>query len=198
MSGKSGKQCGACNACCVDLTIDTPEFKKPGLAPCPHLAAQGCGIYATRFKVCRDFLCGWHLTAELGDDWRPDLSGVLILDIAQASLPAVYRPAGNGVQFLITGGEEAIARPGFAEYVAGLVTRGVGVYLTVAAPHALVNEHFQPVAAAGDVPAMVRTLTCLYRLVVAAKDNRSVLRSLPQLYRLNVEKWRALAKNRSR
>jgi hypothetical protein len=190
----TAKRCGACNACCVELTIDTPEFKKDGLVPCPHLTTQGCGIYATRFKVCRDFLCGWHLTPALDNDWRPDLSGVLILHVAQASLPAAYRPAGNGVQFLITGGEAAIARPGFAEYVADLVSREVGVYLTVTAPHALVNEHLQPVAAAGDVAAMVRTLTYLYRLVVAARDNKSILRTLPHLYRLNVEKRRALAK----
>ena len=119
---------------------------------------------------------------------------MLVLQIAQASLPAAYQPAGNGVQFLIIGGEAAIARPGFAEYVADLVSREVGVYLTVTAPHALVNEHLKPVVAAGDVSAMVRTLTHLYRLIVAARDNKSMLRTLPHLYRLNVEKRRALAK----
>ena len=33
----------------------------------------------TRPKICREFLCGWLLFPELGDDWRPDRSGVIIL-----------------------------------------------------------------------------------------------------------------------
>ena len=192
------KSCGECNLCCTELKVDTAEFKKDGGVPCQHLGAQGCGIYLTRFKICREFLCGWLLTPELGEDWRPDLSGVLILQIAQASLPAAYQPAGNGVQFLITGGEAAIARPGFGEYVTDLVSRGVGVYLTATTPHALVNEHLQPMAAARDLPGAVRTLTHLYRLAAAARDKKGLLRMLPHLYGLHVEKQRALTKNRSK
>jgi hypothetical protein len=38
--------------------------------------------------VCQQFLCGWRLFDELDDDWRPDLSGVLVMRKAPAELPA--------------------------------------------------------------------------------------------------------------
>jgi hypothetical protein len=198
MRAAPGKRCGACRACCVELRIETPEFRKAGGTPCPHHTGAGCGIYTTRYKICRDFLCGWLLFPELDDDWRPDRSGVLILPVAQASLPPAYRPAGNGVQLLVTGGEAAIARPGFGEYVAGLVSRGVGVYLTATTPHALVNAHLQPMVAAGDMPGTVRTLQHLHRLLMTARDGKGILRILPHLYRLHLEKRRLLAKNRNK
>jgi hypothetical protein len=55
------------------------EFRKPANTPCPHLCGTGCGIYETRPPVCQQFLCGWRLFPELTDDWRPDLSGVLVM-----------------------------------------------------------------------------------------------------------------------
>jgi hypothetical protein len=198
MKHASNKSCGACNACCVELRVDTPEFQKEGLVPCQHLTAQGCGIYHSRFKICREFLCGWMLFGELDEDWRPDKSGVMILQIAQISLPPAYQPAGNGVQFLVMGGEAAIARPGFAEYVMAQVRAGVGTYLTVSAPHALVNEHLAAIAAAGDAPSAVRALTSLYRLIGAIRGKKGVLRTLPHLYRLQLEKRRAQMKNTAR
>jgi hypothetical protein len=197
MSTPSKKRCGECNLCCIELKVNTPEFKKDRGIQCQHLGAQGCGIYMTRYKICREFLCGWQLSPELGEEWRPDHSGVLILQVAQADLPPAYRPAGHGVQLLVTGGEAAITRSGFVEYVAGLVARGVAVYLTATTPRALVNEHLQPMVAAGDLPSTARTLTHLYRLLTAAREGKGFLRKLPHLYRLNLEKQRLLAKNRN-
>ena len=194
MSTPSKKRCGECKACCVELKIDAPEFRKNGQTLCPHHTGEGCGIYKTRYKVCREFLCGWLLFPELGEDWRPDRSGVLILQVAQASLPPAYQPAGHGVQLLVTGGEAAIARPGFAEYVAGLVARGVAVYLTATTPRALVNEHLQPLVVAGDLPGAGRTLMHLYRLLTVTREGKGFLRKLPHLYRLYLEKQQLLVK----
>lgn len=194
MSAQPKKRCGECTACCVELKIDTPELRKEGQVPCPHLTGGGCGIYQTRFKICREFLCGWLLFPELDENWRPDRSGVLILQVAQASLPKAYQPAGHGVQLLVTGGEAAVTRPGFAEYVMDLVSRGVGVYMTATTPRSLLNEYLQPFAAAGDISGARRTLIHLYRLLMAAKGRKGLFRMLPHFYRLQLEKLRLAAK----
>jgi hypothetical protein len=188
------KTCGGCSACCVALTIDTPELRKESQVPCPHLTPKGCGIYQTRFKICREFHCGWLLFPELDEDWRPDRSGVLILQVAQASLPKAYQPAGHGVQLLVTGGEAAVTGPGVAEYVVDLVSRGVGVYLTATTPRSLLNEYLQPFAAAGDISGARRTLMLLYRLLTAMQGQKGLLQMLPYFYRLQLEKWRLAAK----
>lgn len=189
----SSKSCGACNLCCIELPINTPELRKKAQTPCSHLTEKGCGIYATRFPICRQFLCGWRLFPELGEEWRPDLSGIMIVQVAQKDLPEIYRAAGHGMQFLVLGGEAAVTRPGVAEYVADQVSRGVAVYLTADTPRALVNEYL-PAAAANDLPAVRRIILHLYRLLMAARAKKNVLAMLPFFYRLHVEKQRAAVK----
>jgi hypothetical protein len=189
----SSKSCGACNLCCIELPINTPELRKKAQTPCSHLTEKGCGIYATRFPICRQFLCGWRLFPELGEEWRPDLSGIMIVQVAQKDLPETYRAAGHGMQFLVLGGEAAVTRPGVAEYVADQVSRGVAVYLTADTPRALVNEYL-PAAAANDLPAVRRIILHLYRLLMAARAKKNVLAMLPLFYRLHVEKQRAAVK----
>ncbi len=189
----SSKSCGACNLCCIELPINTPELQKKAQTPCSHLTEKGCGIYATRFPICRQFLCGWRLFPELGEEWRPDLSGIMIVQVAQKDLPEIYRAAGHGMQFLVLGGEAAVTRPGVAEYVADQVSRGVAVYLTADTPRALVNEYL-PAAAANDLPAVRRIILHLYRLLMAARAKKNVLAMLPLFYRLHVEKQRAAVK----
>lgn len=185
------KSCGECNLCCIELPIETPELRKKAQIPCSHLTAKGCGIYETRFPICRQFLCGWRLFPELDADWRPDRSGVLILQVPQISIPKIYQPAGHGVQLLITGGEAAVTRPGFAEYVLDQVSRGVAVYMTATTPRALLNEYLQSLAAPENLPAARRIILHLYRLLMAAKAGKGFLGMLPYFYRLHVEKQRA-------
>jgi hypothetical protein len=189
------KSCGECNLCCIELPIETPELRKKAQTPCSHLTTKGCGIYETRFPICRQFLCGWRLFPELDADWRPDRSGVMILQVPQISIPKIYQPAGHGVQLLITGGEAAVTRPGFAEYVLDQVSRGVAVYMTATTPRALLNEYLQPLAAPENLPAARRIILHLYRLLMAAKAGKGFLGMLPYFYRLHVEKqWAALKK----
>ena len=184
------KSCGACRACCVDLKIDTPGLQKAAHVVCPHHTGTGCGIYASRFTVCQQFLCGWRLFPELGPEWRPDQSGVLILQVAQSKLPPPYRDAGHGVQMLVKGGKDAINRPGFADCVARLTARGVAVYFSAGAAYALVNEYLAPLPP-GDLDAIRRTLTHIDGLLRAARAHKGSWRMLIYLYRLQVERLKA-------
>jgi hypothetical protein len=193
VSAPTSKSCGECNLCCIELPIETPELRKKAQMPCSHLTSKGCGIYTTRFPICRQFLCGWMLFPELDADWRPDRSGVMILQVPQVSIPKIYQPAGHGVQLLITGGEAAVTRPGFAEYIVDQVSRGVAVYMTATTPRALLNEYLQPIG--GNLPAARRIILLLYRLLMAARAKNGFLRMLPHFYRLHVEKQRAALKN---
>jgi hypothetical protein len=189
------KSCGDCHACCVELIIDTPELQKKGQVPCEHLKGGRCGIYDKRFKICHEFLCGYRLFPQLDEGWRPDRSGVLVLQVPQVSLPKDYQDAGHGIQLLVMGGEAAILRPGFAEYVFGLVEGRVGVYLTAMIPRAMLNQYLEPLVAAGDLEGMRRTLLHVYRLLTACGKRQGFLRLLPHLYGLEVEKLKARLKH---
>jgi len=185
MTALAKRHCGPCTACCVVLKIDVPELRKKARVPCRHLTASGCGIYAKRPAVCREFLCGWRLFEELGDDWRPDLSGVLALRNAPGELPQAWRSASYGVHLVITGGEAAVMRPAFTDYVAQLMAGGIPVLLSAASPYIVLNEH---VPADCD-PAFLRTrLAELYALLHAARFGRSLWTRMVFLYRLQIDR----------
>jgi hypothetical protein len=185
------RACGPCTVCCVVLKIEAPELHKKAQTPCRHLTSTGCGIYAARPEVCQQFLCGWRLFGELDDDWRPDLSGVLVIRKAPAELPAAWRGAPYGIHLDITGGEAAIIRAGFADYVARLMTQGIPVFLSAASPSTLVNEHLD---AAHDIPGLRQKLLAIYALLHAARWEKGVLRMLGPLYRLQLDRQRRKAK----
>ena len=69
------------------------------------------------------------------------------------------------MEFLILTDESAITRPEFSAYVATLVRRKVGVYLSViGGPKTLINQFLEPLVAAGDRPGTERMLVHLYGL----------------------------------
>jgi hypothetical protein len=171
----------------VELKIDVPELHKKAHVPCQHLSASGCGIYAKRPSVCREFLCGWRLFEELGDDWRPDLSGVLAMRTAPSELPAAWRGAPYGVHLVVIGGETAVMRPAFAEYVAQLLARGVPVFLSSASPYIILNEHLE---AGCDSAFLKLRLAELYALLHAARFGQSLWRRIRFLYSLQIDRQR--------
>jgi len=95
-----------CARCCIDLTIDQPDIKKPAGVPCPKLVDDGhgghlCSIYDKgRPRVCRDYRCGW-VKGVLDEEDRPDKSGVIVAEaISRKELQEAFqeiRAAGMGV-----------------------------------------------------------------------------------------------------
>lgn len=192
------RQCGPCTACCVELEIVAPELNKKAHKPCPHLGAtgekNGCGIYESRPTVCRQFLCGWRLFDDMGEDWRPDLSGVMTMRWAPDELPAAWRSAPYGVHMVILGGEAAVLRPAFIAYVTKLMGRGIPVFLSAASPYILLNEH---VPAGADTDILKARLGELYPLLHAARFGRSLLKRMVFLYRLQIDRGRQRYLNKS-
>jgi hypothetical protein len=190
MTTLSRRICGPCTVCCTELKIETPGFRKAANTPCNHLCGAGCGIYETRPSVCQQFLCGWRLFPELTDDWRPDLSGVLVMRKAPAELPPAWQGAPYGVELAIIGGEQAVTRPGFAEYATSLLAKNIPVFLSAASPSTLLNEHVDPAA---GLPALRQKLVRLHGLLHAARWKRGKLLMLLPLYRLLLDRQRVLA-----
>lgn len=74
-----GRHCGNCTACCSFAPIRVPELKKPANTLCLHCAeGKGCTVYEVRPQVCRGFYCGYFFLGELGPQWHPEQSGVVI------------------------------------------------------------------------------------------------------------------------
>jgi hypothetical protein len=194
MTALDKRACGPCNACCVVLKIATPQLHKKARTPCPHLTGAGCGIYAARPGVCQQFLCGWRLFADLGDDWRPDLSGVLILRNAPDELPARWQGAPYGVHLVVTGGEVAVTRPALASYVAKMMAQDIPVLLSAASPYIVLNEHLEKES---DPAILAARLSELYALLHAARFGRSLWTRISFLYRLQIDRQRQKFLNKS-
>jgi hypothetical protein len=78
----AARECGSCSACCKLLQIDAelaPEVgDKAAGRWCKFCTKPGCGIYAKRPSLCRDFSCQWLLDPTLGDHWYPPVAGMLL------------------------------------------------------------------------------------------------------------------------
>ncbi len=120
-----GRECGACNACCVVPLIESPQFSKPSGAACRH-SNGGCGIYESRPDVCRRFFCGWRRSALIPDGWRPDISGVFVtMEAAGLNLMLVGNPL------------KTVRQPWFVDFVAGAVTQRIPLLLGLPGPEGM-------------------------------------------------------------
>jgi hypothetical protein len=72
-----GRACGACTACCFEITIDDLQMQKPPRQTCMHCVSAGCAIYADRPGDCRTWFCAWRRIADLPDHLSPDRCGLL-------------------------------------------------------------------------------------------------------------------------
>ena len=85
----SGRECGTCTACCVEITIEEPALRKPARTMCAHCTGAGCSIYAARPEACRSWFCAWRRVADLPDGLSPDRCGLLA---TLAENPAAENP----------------------------------------------------------------------------------------------------------
>ena len=118
------RACGGCTACCRFLGISTKDLEKPTNVLCQHGTTGGCSIYERRPEVpCRVWHCGWRHMATLGEEWRPDLSGVMI----RIDVP--------GIALLVTGDPDMVLRrTDFATLVAASISAGHEVFLEFPGP----------------------------------------------------------------
>ncbi len=156
----AGRECGACNVCCVALTIDDPALKKPQGVRCRNaLPDNHCAIYDARPHTCRSFYCGWRQLRWVRDTMRPDLSRVLVrLRVTESESAVVFTLLDRG----------AVDAAGFAESVAAAIGADIPTFFEIAgAPGKTygitrVNDVFREVVLARDKPGMLRIIKRIY------------------------------------
>ena len=162
---EASRDCGSCTLCCK--VLEATALQKPAGIWCKHcLPGKGCGIYETRFPICRTYFCGWHTLAMLGEDWRPDRSGIIVSP-RKEGLPPGY--AGDGIEFLVFGGEKALRRKPFVPALAAFIESRVATYLAITGPPgffpagAFLNDVLGDAVARRDHERMRDTLVKMYR-----------------------------------
>jgi hypothetical protein len=117
----SGRECGECTACCVVLLIEDENFKKPADQACSHMVEKGgCKIYSKRPSVCQNWYCAWRFMGQLGDEWRPDKSGVLLRSDEGG---IIFQPIREPKEVLTT--ERAI------ELIGGGIAQGIPLSMSI-------------------------------------------------------------------
>jgi hypothetical protein len=157
-----GRECGSCTACCVFLTIDSPEITKQSGAICRHRTEAGCGIYETRPRPCQEFFCGWRRNANIPEDWRPDRSGIFIT-FGTEGVPPQFGGASGLTLALVGNPLQTVRRTDFQNFVANCVAQRVPVFLALPGP-----KGTRPVSLLLNEPQME----------AAAKQNRGVVKAL--------------------
>jgi hypothetical protein len=117
---------------------------------------------------------------ELGDDWRPDRSGVLILTLVE-KIHAGYT-FDWAFQLLVLGGEESIRQSGFVEFVMTAVNEGIPTYLAAPGPpgktgaHAFLNRAIEEGSRTLDYESVLSALLSLYREAAQCPSEDVVLK----------------------
>lgn len=72
-----GRTCGTCTLCCKLPSVEV--LNKPIGKWCTHcVIGRGCLVYHTRPEECRDFYCGFMTLPQLGEEWRPSTSKLIV------------------------------------------------------------------------------------------------------------------------
>jgi hypothetical protein len=166
------RACGACNVCCVALTIDDPALRKPQGYRCRNARADNsCAIYETRPQTCRTFFCGWRQLKWVRETLRPDRSSVLVRLHGEIGEDGGKR-LGVAITLLT---KAALKAEGLAETVAAAVSAGIPTYLHVPGPPGYtaamgrINEAVADAVLARDKAELLATLRKARAKAAAAK-----------------------------
>jgi hypothetical protein len=163
------RDCGDCTGCCVELAIVTPELSKPAGSPCQFCTGTGCGIYAERPPVCRDYNCLWRSLPNVDESWRPDRSGVMMV---WGDVPPGF-PGEHAVDIMLLGPPETLETMRFASMIAGFIESGTATFLNVSrgpgnfSKNALMNALLAPAIAARDLGRVQALLRAAHAEMVA-------------------------------
>ncbi len=127
-----GRDCGACTVCCTVPAIDKPDIQKVSMSTCRH-CNNGCGIYETRFEICRTYYCGWRKLEIFSDEWRPDLSGVFA-ELDAEDIPPEFGFS-VGINLILVGNPlKTIRQPFFIDFITTGVNSNIPLFLSLPGP----------------------------------------------------------------
>jgi hypothetical protein len=111
------RQCGECGMCCKLFDVTEPaEIAKASRQWCRNFRPKrGCSIYADRPQMCHAFNCVWLLDPNIGEEWWPAKSRIVITLLSGTLLAAVdpgFPDAWRKPPYFQQGMERANARGG--------------------------------------------------------------------------------------
>jgi hypothetical protein len=117
------RQCGGCVACCTDLDVDEPDFKKPRGVTCQHCTGSGCALVESlaRPRLCSAWYCLWRRTTLLPEEFYPPLSNFIVFLTANSNSSILF-----GRLFICVVASESpadFAEPKFLDVLSALATR---------------------------------------------------------------------------
>jgi len=174
------RECGNCTACCVELIIQDPELVKLPGVKCRHLnKTGGCSIYQTRPKTCREWFCMWRFLPLLGEDWRPDKSGVLIKR-EYDNIPPGYEGK-IALNFEIIGRKAVVEDLIFIETLCGYIMKGIPCFISYAKPrHELrmvfLNDRLRPLIETGNFPLLKDSLSSALKSCIKHSKRKIFIR----------------------
>jgi hypothetical protein len=179
-----GRDCGGCTVCCTALPVDEPALRKQANVDCPQCdVGGGCRVYDRRPQTCREFFCGWRALPKLGDEWRPDRSGVMVTFDDQ-DIPPGY-PIRPAFKLVLTNGPVTLDTDHFAGYVAGLIVAKIPVFLSLRGPpghffaKAFLNDRLAWPVQNRDRGAIVAALEAVYALLESGDFDPIILSGPP-------------------
>ena len=128
-----GRDCGACAVCCTVPTINKPEIQKLSGATCRHCTGTGCGIYETRYPICRNYYCAWRTVEIFDDSWRPDKSGVMPYIETEGISDAFDLSTGIGLM-LVGNPLKIVRQRWFQDFVVTGVMNSVPLFVSLPGP----------------------------------------------------------------
>jgi len=128
-----GRDCGDCTVCCEALTINKPEIQKVSRSLCKHCTSHGCGIYETRFPICRGYFCAWRTVEIFDESWRPDKSGVMPYVETEGISDGFDLSTGIGLM-LVGHAEKIVRQRWFQDFVVTGVMNSVPLFLSIPGP----------------------------------------------------------------
>lgn len=86
------RSCGDCTMCCKLIKVDA--LQKPQGTWCQHCnPGKGCRIYEKRPQECVDFFCGYMTSPQVGEEWKPVHSKIVLLtDVGGKRITAFVDP----------------------------------------------------------------------------------------------------------
>lgn len=94
-----GRECGSCSLCCKLIAVE--ELAKPEGVWCPNCSVgkARCTVYDNRPSSCLTFHCGWLQTHDLGAEWQPTRSKMVVAAEGDGNRITVYVDPGFPTQW---------------------------------------------------------------------------------------------------
>ena len=163
-----GRSCGTCTVCCYALPFDTPEFQKLPGAVCQNCTGVAVGSTKRAQPLAVNFIAAGGCCLGWTRSGGP-------IDAASWSRLSLMRSSPNSTcerafEFLLVGGEAAVRRRAFLDFLCLCIRRRVAIFVSRPWPEGFSREGRLADAAGRNDNAGI--LLLMLTLLEQAKDHK--------------------------